>query len=178
MKLLINTSEKYLSVGIMDNCNQIVAVDQNASINSHVEDILSIIQRILSASEFSLKSISQVFIITSPGPRTSIRIGLSVAQCIKLLINAELFKISKFDIAYHSLREWKNYIIVFQENKQYYLISKVKNGVRGVIQRLHRKEVVNVSVNTNMIGQADIINTWLDISMNQFIRYVQNILLY
>jgi len=97
MNLIINTANRdKLIVAIGDNKN---IIEKSLETSFHEsEKLLPLIEKVLKKAKKKLKDIKKIIVVTGPGPFTSLRIGIAVANALSLSLEIPVigFKVDEF----------------------------------------------------------------------------------
>ncbi|MDZ7798205.1 MAG: tRNA (adenosine(37)-N6)-threonylcarbamoyltransferase complex dimerization subunit type 1 TsaB [Patescibacteria group bacterium] len=86
MNLIINTANRNkIIVAIGDNKN-IIKESLETSFHES-EKLIPLIKKVLKKAKKQLKKIKKIIVVTGPGPFTSLRIGIGVANALALSLN-------------------------------------------------------------------------------------------
>ena len=115
--LFIDTSTKYLCIGIAKDNNVIYKYQQEA-IKKQSELTIPFLKKALDENNMTLNDIDEVNVTIGPGSFTGIRIGMCVAKVLASMKNIPLKAISSLN-AYASLG--KKIVILDSKDKRVYL---------------------------------------------------------
>ena len=117
ISLFIDTSTKYLCVGIAKD-NQVIYKVQEEALQKQSELTIPFLQKALNENGLTLNDINEVNVTIGPGSFTGIRIGMCVAKVLASMNNIPLKAISSLN-AYAS--SGKQIVILDAKAKRVYL---------------------------------------------------------
>ena len=117
ISLFIDTSTKYLCVGIAKD-NQVIYKVQEEALQKQSELTIPFLQKALNENGLTLNDINEVNVTIGPGSFTGIRIGMCVAKVLASMNNIPLKAISSLN-AYASIG--KQIVILDAKAKRVYL---------------------------------------------------------
>lgn len=94
--LAINTASSKTSIAIISS-GQVLAESSWQSQNDEAEKLMPAIQAFMVEQKLEYSSLDQVLVVKGPGSFTGLRIGVTVANTIAHLTNAELYEIDTFE---------------------------------------------------------------------------------
>lgn len=117
ISLFIDTSTKYLCIGIAHD-NKVIYKLQQEALKKQSELTIPFLQQALQENDLTLNDVDEVNVTIGPGSFTGIRIGMCIAKVLASLNNIPLKAISSLN-AYASLG--KNIVILDAKAKRVYL---------------------------------------------------------
>ena len=123
IKLILDSSSKYLSVGIASN--EVIDFVSYESWQSQSEHMIPEIDNLLSKNHYSRNDIEKVVVTIGPGSYTGIRIALTVAKVICLALDIDMITLSSLEalqdfskpsICLMDARSGRSYIGVYDKN--------------------------------------------------------------
>ncbi len=110
MKLLIDTTTKYVTIATFDN-SQIIDTIQYEGNNNHTTTIYEHLSKI------DFDNVKEIYVTAGPGSYTGVRIGVLVAKTLAQELNAKLFKINTLNLFYAG---FKNDVLLDARGKKYF----------------------------------------------------------
>ena len=177
MKILsIDTSSKICAVAVLEDTKLLKEISQDSGL-THSENLLPIIQNILSELNLNLKNIDLIVCDKGPGSFTGIRIGVATSKGFSDSLNIPTIGITSLEaLAYNvsqngiicSLIDAKKdnaYYGVFEKNNNEY-ISKTKFSAEHIDTILENLSKFNYNEHITFVGDGAII--FKDIILNKF----------
>ena len=125
IQLLIDTSAKYLAVGLSKN-GKVIASTQYEAWQKQSELTIGEIDRLFKITNINPKDITRIVVTNGPGSYTGIRIGLTIAKVYSTTRNIPLCLVSSLNmlsgardkkIALIDARSKRAYIGIYQDGK-------------------------------------------------------------
>jgi tRNA threonylcarbamoyl adenosine modification protein YeaZ len=95
--------------------------------NKHSDEILKVIDELLSKAKVSVKDIQNICVCVGPGSFTGVRVAVSIVKGLAIGTNAKVFALSNFDI-FDCIEE--NYYLVLDGFSNFVYLRTVKNNER------------------------------------------------
>ena len=175
ISLFIDTSTKYLCVGIAKD-NKVIYKVQEEALQKQSELTIPFLQKALAEVNISLNDIDEVNVTIGPGSFTGIRIGMCVAKVLASMKNIPLKAISSLN-AYASLG--KKIVILDAKAKRVYLgiyndnenvIDETVVEIEAFKQMLEDYKDYDVVLDSHLVGltseEIDVIENMNRISIN------------
>lgn len=178
MKILsIDTASDICGVSILEDFNLIKQLDSNSG-RTHSENLMPMVQDIISECNLSLKDINLLVCDKGPGSFTGIRIGVATVKAFHDSLNIPCIGISSLEALAYNLKDCitvNSYIcsmIDCKNNNCYYAIYQFKDNKFIEISEPKTDNLENILnilssySNITCIGDASII--YKDILLSQF----------
>ena len=94
--------------------------------NKHTDEILNVVDELLSQAKIKIKDIDNICVCVGPGSFTGVRVAISIAKGLVLGTNAKVFTLSNFDIFKQNFSE--NYYLVLDGFSDFVYVRKFENG--------------------------------------------------
>jgi len=108
--LLIDTSNKPLSVAVMQDDNVLSEINSNIKQN-HSTQLMPAIQQVIGESQIAKEDIDAIIVAQGPGSYTGLRIGVTVAKTLAYALNAELYGVSSLKALAATVQDDKRLIV-------------------------------------------------------------------
>ncbi len=125
IQLLIDTSAKYLAVGLSKN-GKVIASTQYEAWQKQSELTIGEIDRLFKITNINPKDVTRIVVTNGPGSYTGIRIGLTIAKVYSTTRNIPLCLVSSLNmlsgardkkIALIDARSKRTYVGIYQDGK-------------------------------------------------------------
>lgn len=147
--LAIDTTTKTASVSIKKD-NKIF-IDKTNNEVTHSEKLLPLIDKVLTSSNTTLKSIQKLACINGPGSFTGIRIGLATIKALSQVQNIDIFSIDSLELIA---------AITFYKNEFDNIVSIISTNNDRVYYCIYSIEKINSKINIKKI--TDIKNDYIN----------------
>lgn len=147
MKLLIDTTTKYVTIVTFDN-SQIFEAIQYEGNNNHTTTIYEHLSKI----EFN--KIKEIYVTAGPGSYTGVRIGVLVAKTLAQEINAKLFKINTLNLFYAG---FKNDVLLDARGKKYFKYNGEEYTFIGY-DEVTSETIIDTYLNLEWLLDLDVIS--------------------
>ena len=95
-QLVINTSQKHLSIGLLENNHFVDGIHEEA-FKTQSEMILPRLKQLLENHQLTPMDLHQIYVGLGPGSYTGVRIGLTVVKTLALVSVIEVSTFNSFD---------------------------------------------------------------------------------
>jgi len=95
-QLVINTSHKHLSIGLLENNHFVDGIHEEA-FKTQSEMILPRLKQLLENHQLTPMDLHQIYVGLGPGSYTGVRIGLTVVKTLTLVNSMEVYTFTSFD---------------------------------------------------------------------------------
>lgn len=96
MKLLIDTSNKYLYLELLDNNSKLIYFSEGN--NDHSEKLIDAVSSFMQSSGYTVNDITEVIVGRGPGSYTGVRVSGVVAKVLASIKNLKLTSFSSLDL--------------------------------------------------------------------------------
>ena len=123
--LAINTASSKTAIALFEIKNssvKLLAKNSWAAKNNEAEKLMPAIDKLLKKKKINYENLRQIYAIKGPGSFTGLRVGVTVANTIAALVDAELFGVTTFEFL-HSQTELP--ILLFAGKGGVFLSEKI-----------------------------------------------------
>ncbi len=106
-------------------CDKQIFSFEDKTQSRHSDEILNIVDKLLSDAGVSIKEIDNICVCVGPGSFTGVRVAVSVAKGLAMGCLAKIFTLSNFDI--FSISE-KNFYLVLDGFSNFVYVRQMKDG--------------------------------------------------
>ncbi len=97
LRLILNTSNKYLYICLMNNLEKIDQVLLEGN-NNHSEKLIDVLSDFLKKNNLIVDDIEEIYVGKGPGSYTGVRIACTVAKVLAFIKNKKLYSFSSLDL--------------------------------------------------------------------------------
>ncbi len=97
LRLILNTSNKYLYICLMNNLEKIDQVLLEGN-NNHSEKLIDVLSDFLKKNNLTVDDIEEIYVGKGPGSYTGVRIACTVAKVLAFIKNKKLYSFSSLDL--------------------------------------------------------------------------------
>ena len=127
--LIINTANKNLVIVLQKDEQVFLSVSEKNSY--HNEELLPMIDRILSGHNLKIKDIDKFGVVVGPGSFTGIRVGIATVKAFRDVLNVKAYGINNLDILYALATEQYDEIgaVAIAGSGNTYFVARNVNGI-------------------------------------------------
>lgn len=153
--LLIDTSSVLAKVIVATTQGKIIVELSNKEKNKHVEELCGLVVMAFKMAGLSLKDFSHIFVINYPGGYSSIRVGISFGNALKICLKTLiLLSVTKFDIIAEASAQSPPYGIIIPSGTDRYALKIYTDTEDTRVISVNTKEALILNKNLHLIGEA------------------------
>lgn len=168
MLLAINTASSNTAIALIDEPkNTIISEMSWISANNEAEKIMPAIDNLLQSQKLDYDSLKQIIAVRGPGSFTGLRVGITVANTLRYLLQAELYQIDSFQLHWQAHSTLHANSPKNNSQNSALLIFAGKGGVYVSLKPHEIGTLVNMPELPKYLAQNEIQNIFGDVSAEQ-----------